>query len=84
MPKRKRVNICDDHDAVREKVCEALVMVEEVEAGEPLTKKQRKKLLTLLRGIQRHNEYATESGQSMEDRLREYRDGVERMGFKRA
>lgn len=73
MSRRKR-NICEVHDEIRS-------LAEDLEKD--LNGKVTKKSIQMLRRIQKIAEEAKESGQAMEDRLNEYKDGIESIGFNR-
>lgn len=82
MPKKK-VLICDDHSTVETSAIEARELVEDMYPGEVLKKGEKRKLLTLLNRIILANERATESGRNMESRMRDYRESIENLGFRR-
>jgi len=72
--KRKKRNICEVHDEIRE-------LAEKLE--ETLVGEVPKKHLKVLEKIQTLAEEAKEYGQSMENRMSEYRDAIEGVGFNR-
>jgi len=73
MSRRKR-NICEVHDEIRK-------LAEDLEKD--LNGKVTKKSIQKLQRIQKIAEEAKEYGQSMENRLNEYKDGIEGIGFNR-
>ena len=73
MSRRKR-NICEVHDEIRELA---------IELERDLSGNVTKKSIRMLKRIQQIAEEARDYGQSMENRLNEYKDGIEGIGFNR-
>ena len=83
MPRKRRVNICDDHATVNINAVEALELIRNIEDGVVLTKREKRKLIAQLNRVILHNEYATKSGSSMEMRMVAYKEAIVGLGFKR-
>ena len=75
---RRFTFICDRHDSIKSWASDIEELAEDVE-----TTKIRRRLISLARRIQKEVTKAKESGQSMENRLMEYRQVIEGLGFKR-
>ena len=71
--KAKR-NICEVHYAIKE-------LAEDIE--EEFQEFVSKKALKKIQEIQKLSDEALGYGQSMENRLNEYKDGIENLGFRR-
>lgn len=83
----KRTTICDKHELITsiardlKEVCEALLKKENI-----TTKQAKQKIRYIIhraKRIEDITENAREDGQNMEDRLRDYHNAVERLGFMR-
>jgi len=80
MPKRKsKRTICDIHDEIFEIALDIEAAIDDLI---PL-KRERKTLQKQIRLIMACSKEAKHSGQCMEDRLTQYKSGIESLGFKR-
>ena len=70
--KKEKRNICSVHYEIKE-------IADDLE--EEFKQFVSKKALKKIKEIQRLSNEALDYGQSMENRLKEYRDGIESMGF---
>jgi len=84
--KRKRVKrkptkrmICDVHDEIQELALDVEAAIDDMI---PL-KKDKQPIIKLLRRIIADAKEAKEYGQSMEDRLSDYKSNIESLGFQR-
>ena len=75
MAKRKRL-ICTVHDEIYD-------FAEEIEELDFSDRNHKRKLKSLAKRIKKDASEAKDYGQSMENRLSEYRDAIEELGFKR-
>jgi hypothetical protein len=78
--KEPEIMICIRHDHVMELCDDALKVLK---GNAKLTLEDKKILRDQIREIKLHIRSAKISGQSMEDRLREYRYAIEELGFER-
>jgi len=77
MAKRKRITICETHDDII-RFCG---MIQDLNFGE--NKMLKRRVLSLVKKIEKETRKAKEAGQSMENRLGEYFDSITSLGFSR-
>ena len=76
----RRRKICSNHDDIMELVSEIEELIDKMNTS---NKSIISKIKSRLRKIDKTTMYAKESGQSMENRLSDYRNRIEELGFKR-
>lgn len=81
--KYKNMPICHAHDIIRDLACEIKYIGETLQYDRSAIDEQISKLIGCTEKILEIANYATDRGQRMEDRLKEYRSKIEKLGFKR-
>jgi len=78
MPKKKRL-ICDVHDEIKEYALDIEALVDDLD----VYKKCKHPINKILKKIIADAKEAKGYGQTMEDRMSEYREAIEHLGFTR-